>query len=99
MGKESKHTHYIGIWVTGNDPVHPQHTQPVFHVTQKKPHNPQSPLTLGWMKKWYMSTGGHFSAAKKHGVMPSAATQMDLEGATLSAVSQAEKEKYMTSLT
>lgn len=65
----------------------------------KKPHNPQSPLTLGWMKKkWYMSTGGHFSATKKHGVMPSAATRMDLEGATLSGVSQPEKEKYMTSL-
>lgn len=45
-----------------------------------------------------MSTGGHFSATKKHGVMPSAATRMDLEGATLSGVSQPEKEKYMTSL-
>lgn len=39
-----------------------------------------------------------FSATKKHGVMPSAATPDGPRGATLSGVSQPEKEKYMTSL-
>ena len=41
----------------------------------------------------------YFSAVRKNGIMPFAATWMDLEIIILSAVSQTEKEKwYMISL-
>ena len=48
---------------------------------------------------WYIHTMEYYSAIKKNEIMPSAATQMDLEIITLSEVNQKEKDKYhMTSL-
>ena len=45
-------------------------------------------------------TMGYYLATKKNGIMPFAATQMDLEIIILSEVSQTEKDKYqMISLT
>ena len=45
-----------------------------------------------WIKKmWYIYTMEHYSAIKKHEIMPFAATWMDLEIIILSEVSQKEK--------
>ena len=67
-------------------------------------------------KMWYMNTHmrahtrthahththtmEYYSAIKRHGIMPFAATQMGLEIITLNEISQKEKDKYhMISLT
>ena len=42
----------------------------------------------------YMYTMEYYSAVKKNGIMPFAATWMDLEIIILSEVSQTEKDKY-----
>ena len=56
-------------------------------------------LTDDWMKMWYVHNGIILSH-KKNKIMPSAATQMQLEILILSEVSQKEKYKYhMISLT
>ena len=50
---------------------------------------PRCPLTDEWIKKlWYIYTMQYYSAIKKNEIMPSAATQTDVETVTLSEVSQ-----------
>ena len=56
---------------------------------------PKCPSTEEWIKKmWYIYTMEYYSAIKKNGIMPSAATWMDLEIVILTEVSQTEKDKY-----
>ena len=43
---------------------------------------------------WYIYTMEYYSAIKKNGIMPFAATWMDLEIIILSEVSQTQKDKY-----
>ena len=51
--------------------------------------------TNKWIKKmWYIDTMEYYSAIRKNGIMPFAATWMDLEITILSEVSQTEKDKY-----
>ena len=42
----------------------------------------------------YIYTMEYYSAIKKDGILPFAATWMHLEGITLSEISQTEKDKY-----
>jgi len=54
------------------------------------------PLTEEWIKKvWYIYTMGYYSVIKKNGIMPFAATLMDLESSILGEVSQTKKKKYL----
>ena len=56
---------------------------------------PKCPSTDEWIKNmWYMYTMEYYSAMKKNGILPFAATWMDLEGIILSEISQTEKDKY-----
>ena len=57
-------------------------------------------MTEEWIKKvWYIYTTGYYSVTKTNGVMPFAATWMDLESSILGEVSLTKKNKYlMTSL-
>ena len=56
---------------------------------------PKCPLMEEWIKKrWYIYTMEYSSAIKKNGIMPFAATWMDLEIVILSEVSQTAKDKY-----
>ena len=53
------------------------------------------PSTEEWIKKMrYVYTVKYYSAIKKNGIMPFAATWMDLKILILREVSQTEKEKY-----
>ena len=52
------------------------------------------PSTDEWIKLWCIYTMEYYSAMKKNGIMPFAATWMQLEILILSEVSQKEKEKY-----
>ena len=53
------------------------------------------PLTDEWIKKiWYTYTVEYYTAIKKNGIMPFAATWIDLDRIILSEVSQTEKDKY-----
>ena len=48
---------------------------------------PKCPSTEEWIKKmWYIYTMEYYSVIKKNGIMPSAATWMDLETIILSEV-------------
>ena len=47
-----------------------------------------------WIKMWYIPTMEHYSAIKKHKIIPFAATWTDLEIIILSEVSQTYKDKY-----
>ena len=60
---------------------------------------PKCSSTEEWIKKIEsIYTVEYYSAIKKKGIMPFAATWMDLESVILSAVSQTKEEKYhMTS--
>ena len=52
---------------------------------------PECSSTEEWIKQmWYTQTMGYYSAIKENEIMPLAATWMDLEIVTLSAVSQTE---------
>ena len=54
------------------------------------------PSTEEWIKKvWYIYTMGYYSVIKKNGIMPFAATWMDLESYILGEVSQTKKKKYL----
>ena len=55
---------------------------------------PKCPLMEKWVKKWHIHIMEYYSAIKKNGIMPFAATWMDLEIVILSEVSQTEKDKY-----
>ena len=53
------------------------------------------PSTDEWIKKMcYIYTMEYYTAIKKNGIMPFAATWMDLEIVILSEVSQMAEEKY-----
>ena len=55
---------------------------------------PKCPSVSEWIKKlWYLYTIEHYSAIKKWG-NPTICNMMDLEGITLSEISQTEKDKY-----
>ena len=45
-------------------------------------------------KMWYVHTLEYYSFIKKKEILPSATTQMDLEGIMLSEISQTEKDKH-----
>ena len=50
---------------------------------------PKSPSTDEWIKKmWYVYTMEYYSAIKKNEILPFAITWMELEGVTLSEISQ-----------
>ena len=55
---------------------------------------PKSPSLDEWIKKMcYIYTMEYYSAIRKKEILPFA-TRMELEGITLSEISQAEKDKY-----
>ena len=56
---------------------------------------PKCPSTDDWVKKmWYIYTMQFYSAIRKDRIVPFATTGMDLEGITLSEISQREKDKH-----
>ena len=56
---------------------------------------PKCPSTDDWIRKvWYIYTMEYYSAIKKNGIMPFAASWMELESLILSEISQKEKDKY-----
>ena len=61
---------------------------------------PKCPSMDEWIHKmWNIYTMEYYSAIKKNEILPFATTWMELEGITLSEISQSEKDKYhMTSL-
>ena len=56
---------------------------------------PECPSTDEWIKIWYLYTIECYLTIKNE-IMPSAATQMDLEIIILSKISQKAKNKYHT---
>uniref|UniRef100_A0A8C4KZG8 DUF1725 domain-containing protein n=1 Tax=Equus asinus TaxID=9793 RepID=A0A8C4KZG8_EQUAS len=69
-------------------------------LTSKMWKQPKCPSTDDWIKKiWYIHTMEYYSAMKKNKTVPFTTTWMDLEGITLSEISQIEKDNLcMTSL-
>ena len=61
---------------------------------------PKCPSMDEWIKKmWCIYTMEYYLAIKKNEILPFATTWIELEGITLSEMSQSEKDKYhMTSL-
>ena len=56
---------------------------------------PDCPSTDEWIKMtWHIYIIEYYSAIKKNGIMPSAATWMGLEIIILSEVNQTEEDKY-----
>ncbi len=56
---------------------------------------PKCPSTNDWIKKmWYIYTMEYYSAIKKDKIVPFTTTWMDLEGITLSEISQTENDKH-----
>ena len=56
---------------------------------------PKCPSTDNWIRKmWYIYTMEYYSAIKKNGITPFAATWTELETLILSEISQKEKDKY-----
>ena len=56
---------------------------------------PKCPSTDEWIKKmWFIYTMECYLAVRKNEIWPFAATRMELEGITLSEISQAEKDRY-----
>ena len=61
----------------------------------KKWKQPQCPSADEWIKKtWYIYTMEYYSAIRRKQILPFATTWMELESIMLSAISQAEKDKY-----
>ena len=61
---------------------------------------PKCPVMDEWIKMWYIYTMEYHSAIKKNEILTFATPWMELEGITLSEISQSEKDKYhITSLT
>ena len=57
--------------------------------------DPKCPSTDEWIKKmWFTYTMEYYLAMRKNEIWPLAATWMELEGITLSEISQAEKDSY-----
>ena len=59
----------------------------------KKWKQPKCPSVDEWIKMWYIYTMED-SAIRRKQILPFAITWMELEGITLSEVSQTEKDKY-----
>ena len=58
----------------------------------KKWKQPKCSLTDKWLKKmWYVHTMEYYSAIRKNEFLPFATTWVDIEGITLSEISQPEK--------
>ena len=52
----------------------------VLFTIAKTQKQPKCPLTDKWIKKmWYMCTMEYYSSTERNGIMPFAATWMDLE--------------------
>ena len=48
----------------------------------------QVPFTDEWINKMYICTAEHYSALRKHNIVPFAATWMELEGIIVSEINQ-----------
>ncbi|KAF0881062.1 LORF2 protein, partial [Crocuta crocuta] len=56
---------------------------------------PKCPSSDEWIKKmWYIYTMEYSMARRRNEIWPCVATWMELEGVTLSEISQAEKDRY-----
>ena len=55
---------------------------------------PRCPSTDEWIKKWYIYTMEYYAAIKRNEIFPFAMMWMELEGITLSEISQSEKDNY-----
>ncbi|KAF0885828.1 LORF2 protein, partial [Crocuta crocuta] len=56
---------------------------------------PKCPSTDEWIKKmWFIYTMEYYMAMRKNEIWPCVAMWMELEGVTLSEISQAEKDRY-----
>ena len=56
---------------------------------------PKCPLTDKWIKKmWFTYATGYSLAMRKNEIWPFVVTWMELEGITLSEISQSEKDRY-----
>ena len=61
----------------------------------KKWKQPKCPSVDEWIKKmWYIYTMEYYSAIRRKQILSFGTTWMELEGITLSEISQAEKDKY-----
>ena len=57
---------------------------------------PKCPSMDEWIKKmWYICTMEYYSAIKKNEILPFVTMWMELEGITLSEISQSEKDKFL----
>ena len=72
--------------------MHPKFTAALFMLAKTRKHSCPW-INEGIKKIWYMYTM-EYSAMKKNGIMPFAATWSDLEIIILSEANQTEKEKY-----
>ena len=65
-------------------------------TTAKTWKQPKRPSTDEWTKQlWHIHTMEYYSAIKKNGILPFAATWMDLKGIMLSEINQTEKDKQV----
>ena len=57
---------------------------------------PKCPSTGEWIKKmWSIYIMAYYFTMRKNEIMPFAATWIELEGITLSEISQSEKDRYV----
>ena len=93
--------HYVYIYIyiyTHTHTCTPMFIAALFTIA-KTWKQPKCPLTEEWIKMWYIYTMEYYSAIKKNGLIPFAATWTALEIIILSEVSQKEKGKcHMISL-
>ena len=79
------------------DPYTPVFIATLFTIA-KTWKQPKCPSADEWVKKmWYIYTMEYYSAIKKNGIMPFAATWMDVEIIILSEVSQKKNKYHMIS--